>query len=72
MIFMIFLENCNFLINISAQDEILLENMKIGNFSVNIIERDRILLENLIISSFSLKLRILLEICNFSSKETKR
>ena len=58
--------------NISAQDEILLENMKIGNFSVNITERDRILLENLIFSMIFAKLKFSIENQNFSSKDTKR
>ena len=45
--FMIFMKIYNFSTNISARDEILLENLIIGSFSVNITERDRIPLENI-------------------------
>ena len=74
-VFHYFHENCNFSNKDTKRDRILLENyisMKISNFPINVTERDRNLLENLIISSFSLKLRILLKICNFSSKNTKQ
>ena len=50
-VFPYFHENWKFSMNISTQDRILLENMKIGNFSVNITERNGILLENLIFST---------------------
>ena len=54
--FMIFMKICNFAMNISARDRILLENLifhENWKFSVNITERDRFLLENLIFLLFS-------------------
>ena len=70
-----FNENCNFSVNSTERDRILLENyisMKICNFPINVTERDRILLENLIFSGKSVIFMIFLENCNFSMNISER